>query len=154
MPPRMLSQYARLSPRKTVLPGCGGAARGTACAKPPRLGRDERGQAMIEAAFMLFWLSFALMFFLWGRTLYESMARTEEDLRYDLRKQLDKIAGDSFQRVEKKAEATLKVPGVIGEQLGETTIRVPLKLIGYGGSYTGRTKSEYFRSTRERKINE
>lgn len=154
MPPRMLSEYARLSPRKNVLPGCGGAARGKARAKPPRLGRDQRGQAMIEAAFMLFWLSFMLMFLLWGRTLYESMARTEEDLRYDLRKQLDKIAGDSFQRVEKKAEATLKVPGAIGEKLGETTIRVPLKLIGYGGSYTGRTKSEYFRSTRERKIKE
>ena len=109
---------------------------------------------MIEAAFMLFWLSFLLMFLLWGRTLYENMARTEETLRYDLRKELDKIAGDSFQRVEKKAEATLKVPGSIGEQLGENPIRVPLTLIGYGGSYTGKTKSEYFRSTRERKIEE
>lgn len=109
---------------------------------------------MIEAAFMLFWLSFLLMFLLWGRTLYEKMARTEETLRYDLRKELDKIAGDSFQRVKKQAEATLKVPGSIGEQLGENPIRVPLTLIGYGGSYTGNSKSEYFRSTRERKIEE
>ncbi|WP_300156249.1 hypothetical protein [Solidesulfovibrio sp.] len=122
--------------------------------KPSRLGRDQRGQAMIEAAFMLFWLSFALMFFLWGRTLYENMARTEEELRYDLRKELDKIAGDSFRRVEKKAEATLKVPGVIGEKLGENPIRVPLRLIGYGGSYTGRTESEYFCYYRKRKISE
>lgn len=109
---------------------------------------------MIEAAFMLFWLSFLLMFLLWGRTLYENMARTEETLRYDLRKKLDDIAAKSFQRVEKKAEATLDVPGVIGEQLGQNPIRVPLKLIGYGGSYQGERQSEYYCYTRERKINE
>ncbi|HML60507.1 MAG TPA: hypothetical protein PKD41_06425 [Solidesulfovibrio sp.] len=122
--------------------------------KAARLGQDQRGQAMIEAAFMLFWLSFVLMFLLWGRTLYENMARTEETLRHDWRKQVDKIAGDSFQRVEKKAEATLDVPGSIGKALGQNPIRVPLQIIGYGGSYQGKTKSEYFRSTRERKINE
>ncbi len=119
-----------------------------------RLSRDERGQAMIEAAFMLFWLSFVLMFLLWGRTLYENMARAEENLRYDLREKLDAIAGKSFRRVEKKTEAVLEVPGTIGEKLEQNPVRVPLRLIGYGGSYTGRTKSEYFCYVRERKINE
>lgn len=119
-----------------------------------RLARDQHGQAMIEAAFMLFWLSFVLMFLLWGRTLYEDMARTEEDLRYELRNKLDAIAGDSFRRVVKKAEATLEVPGVIGEKLEENPVRVPLALIGYGGSYTGRTQSEYFCYFRKRQVKE
>ena len=122
--------------------------------KAARLARDQRGQAMIEAAFMLLWLSLVLMFLLWGRTLYENMARAEEDLRYDLRRKLDAIAGDSFGRVEKKTEATLYVPGVIGEKLGQNPVRVPLRLIGYGGSYTGRTQSEYFCYFRKRTINE
>jgi len=122
--------------------------------KAARLARDQRGQAMIEAAFMLFWLSLALMFLLWSRTLYETMARTEEDLRYDLRKKLDEVAGEAFRRVEKKAVATLEVPGVIGEKLGQNPVRVPLALIGYGGSYTGRTQSEYFCYFRKRQVNE
>ncbi len=119
-----------------------------------RLSRDAGGQAMIEAAFMLFWLSFVLMFLLWSRTLYENMARAEEDLRYELRRKLDDIAGKSFRRVEKRTEATLEVPGVIAEKLGQNPVRVPLRLIGYGGSYTGRDKSEYFCYYRKRQVSE
>lgn len=122
--------------------------------KAARLGRDEAGQAMIEAAFMLFWLSFVLMFLLWSRTLYENMARAEEDLRYELRRKLDDIAGKPFRRVEKRTEATLEVPGVIAEKLGQNPVRVPLRLIGYGGSYTGRDKSEYFCYYRKRQVSE
>jgi C4-dicarboxylate-specific signal transduction histidine kinase len=116
--------------------------------------KNQAGQAMIEAAFMLFLLSFFLMFLLWGRTLYESMARAQETLRYDLRKKLDGMAKDSFQRVEKKAEATLKVPGTIGEKLEQNPVRVKMRAIGYGGSYQGKTKSEYLCGQKKRTIKE
>jgi hypothetical protein len=114
----------------------------------------QEGQAMIEAAFMLFLLSFFLMFLLWGRTLYEDMARTQETLRYDLRKELDAKADGSFQKIEKKAEATLKVPGSIGEKLGQNPVRVPMRAVGYAGSYQGTFYSEYLRFYRAREIKE
>lgn len=103
---------------------------------------------------MLFWLSFFLMFLLWGRTLYENMARGQETLRYELRKKLDDRAKDAFQRVEKKVEATLDVPGTIGEALDQNPVRVPMRLVGYGGSYQGKSWSEYLRYYRARTINE
>ncbi len=109
---------------------------------------------MIEAAFMLFFLSFFLMFLLWGRTLYEEMARTQETLRYDLRKELDKKADGSFGKVEKKAEAVVDVPGTIGEKLGQNPVRVPMRAVGYAGSYQGKTYSEYLRFYRAREIKE
>jgi len=109
---------------------------------------------MIEAAFMLFLLSFFLMFLLWGRTLYEEMARTQETLRYDLRKALDDAASGSFKKIEKKAEAVLKVPGSIGEKLGENPVRVPMRAVGYGGCYQGTYYSEYLRFYRAREIKE
>lgn len=122
--------------------------------KYSRLNLGQQGQALIEAAFMLFWLSFFLMFLLWGRTLYENMARGQETLRYELRKKLDDMAKGSFQRVEKKVEATLDVPGTIGEALDQNPVRVPMRLVGYGGSYQGKYWSEYLRYYRARTINE
>lgn len=115
---------------------------------------NESGQAMIEAAFMLFWLSFFLMFLLWGRTLYENMARGQETLDYDMRKKLDDVAKGSFRKVEKSVEAVLDIPGVIAEKLEQNPVRVPMSATAYGGSYQGNFKSEYVRYYRERKINE
>ncbi len=109
---------------------------------------------MIEAAFMLFLLSFFLMFLLWGRTLYEEMARAQETLRYDLRKELDSKAEGFFRKIEKKAEAVVDVPGSIGEKLGQNPVRVPMRAVGYGGSYQGRYYSEYLLRYRVREIKE
>jgi len=119
---------------------------------PRREGQE--GQAMVEAAFMLFLLSFFLMFLLWGRTIYEEMARTQETLRYDLRKALDEAASGSFKKIEKKAEAVIKIPGTIAEKLTENPVRIPMRAVGYGGSYQGTYYSEYLRYYRAREIKE
>jgi hypothetical protein len=98
---------------------------------------------MIEAAFMLFFLSFFLMFLVYGYTLYESMTSTLEDLRYQWREQSEKDADDKFRAVNKEKKATMQVSGVIGDKLTENPVQVSLILKGYAGSYTGTGKNKF-----------
>lgn len=110
---------------------------------------------MIEAAFMLFFMSFFLMFIIYGYTLFENMARTLEDLRYEWREKSDQAAGDSFKSVSVKKTASMRVEGVIGDKLSENPVKVSLSLEGYAGSYTGE-KKDYFTThgQKTRKIKE
>ncbi len=98
---------------------------------------------MIEAAFMLFFLSFILMFLIYGYTLFESMTRTLEDLRYQWREQSEKDADGTFKLVKKEKEAIMQVSGVIGDKLTGNPVRVALLLKGYAGSYTGTGKNTF-----------
>lgn len=97
---------------------------------------------MIECAFMLFFLSFFLMFLVYGQTLYETMTRTLEDLRYEWREQSENKAGGKFMKVEKKT-ALMEVSGVIAEKLDANPVEVPLSLSGYAGSYKGTGKNKF-----------
>ena len=98
---------------------------------------------MIECAFMLFFLSFFLMFLLYGKTLYETMSRTLEDLRYEWREQSENKAKGKFMKVEKKKTALMEVSGVIADKLDANPVKVPLSLQGYAGSYTGTGKNKF-----------
>lgn len=98
---------------------------------------------MIEAAFMLFFLSFFLMFLLYGYTLYESMSSTLEDLRYHWREKSEQVADGKFQSVKKQKNAIMQVSGVIGDKLTENPVQVSLFLKGYAGSYTGTGKNKF-----------
>lgn len=109
---------------------------------------------MIEAAFMLFFLSFFLMFLIYGYTLFESMTRTLEDLRYQWREQSEKAAGGEFKAVQVEKDATMQVSGVIGDKLTQNPVQVPLLLKGYAGAYTGIGKNKFAKKgTSDRTIN-
>jgi hypothetical protein len=103
----------------------------------------ESGAAMIEAAFMLFFLSFFLMFLVYGYTLYESMSSTLEDLRYQWRENSEQLADGKFRLVNKKKDAIMRVSGVIGDKLTENPVQVSLILKGYAGTYTGTGKNKF-----------
>jgi len=110
---------------------------------------------MIEAAFMLFFLSFFLMFLIYGYTLFETMTRTLEDLHYQWREQSEKVAEGDFKAVKVEKKATMQVSGVIGDKLSQNPVQVPLRLEGYAGSYTGMLKNTFaMHGQKIRNINE
>jgi hypothetical protein len=98
---------------------------------------------MIEAAFMLFFLSFFLMFLIYSYTLFENMTRTLEDLRYQWREQSEQAAWGAFKKVTAETNATMQVSGVIGDKLTQNPVQVRLRLQGYAGSYTGMLQSTF-----------
>jgi hypothetical protein len=121
-------------------------------ARKARHSNGESGAAMIEAAFMLFFLSFFLMFLLYGYTLFETMTRTLEDLRYQWREKSEKAADNEFKAVKVEKNAIMQVSGVIGDKLSENPVQVPLFLKGYAGSYTGTGKNKFAKHTSDRTI--
>lgn len=98
---------------------------------------------MIEAAFMLFFLSFFLMFLVYGYTLYETMTRTLEELRYDWREKSEKAADGKFGWVKAEKTATMKVEGFVGDKLDANPVKAPLILHGYAGATTGTGKNKF-----------
>jgi hypothetical protein len=115
--------------------------------------KGQEGAAMIEAAFMLFFMSFFLMFIIYGYTLFESMTRALEDLRYEWREKSEQTAGGDFNSVSVEKTASMKVEGVIGDKLTENPVTVPLSLKGYAGSWTGEGRNSFAEhGTKTRKI--
>lgn len=108
-----------------------------------KLIKDENGQAMIELVLLLPFFFLVMMLLIFVYSLNSNIIRVQKDMSYLLLKKVAQKSRGAFQPISVRGRASVEVPGKLKRVLGQSFVRVNMKLNSFAGAYQGKGRSKY-----------